>query len=59
MQSDEAKSAQGQRVAVVEEAVELRAVAGELRAGVEDLAEHLLHPHDLAADGELAAEPRL
>jgi hypothetical protein len=39
-----------------EQRVELRAVALELGAFVEDLAEGVLHDHDLAADADLAAE---
>jgi hypothetical protein len=43
-------------VAVLEEGVELRAIALELGAFVEDLAEGVLHDHDLVADADLAAE---
>ena len=43
-------------VAVVEQPVELRAVALELGALVEDLAEGVLHDGDVAADAELAAQ---
>ena len=43
-------------VAVLEQAVELAAVALELGAFVEDLAEGLLNDGDLVADAELAAE---
>jgi hypothetical protein len=43
-------------VAVLEQGVELRAVALELGAFVEDLAEGVLHDHDLVADADLAAE---
>ena len=43
-------------VAVLEQAVELRAVALELGALVEDLAEGLLHDGDPGADADLAAE---
>ncbi len=43
-------------VAILEQAVELAAVALELGALVEDLAEHLLHDLDVLADAELAAE---
>ena len=43
-------------VAVVEQPVELAAVALELGAGIEDLAEHVLHDGDVLADAELAAE---
>ena len=43
-------------VAIGEQPVELAAVALELRAGVEDLAEHFLHDGDVAADRQHAAE---
>ena len=43
-------------VAVLEQTVELAAVALEFGAFVEDLAEGLLHDGDLLADAELAAE---
>jgi hypothetical protein len=43
-------------VAVLEQGVELRAVALELGAFVEDLAEGVLHDHDLVTDADLAAE---
>ena len=43
-------------IAVLEQPVELAAVALELGAFVEDLAEHLLHDRDVLADAELAAE---
>ncbi len=44
---------QGEAFAVVEEMVELAAVALELRAGIEDLAEHVLDHGDARADGQL------
>ena len=43
-------------IAVAQQAIELRAVAGELGAFVEDLAERLLHGVYLGADRQLAAE---
>jgi hypothetical protein len=43
-------------VAILEQRVELRAVALELGAFVEDLAEGVLHHGDLVADADLAAE---
>ena len=43
-------------VAVLEQPVELAAVALELGAFVEDLAEGLLHDGDVLADADLAAE---
>ena len=43
-------------VAVLEQPVELAAVALELGAFVEDLAEGVLHDRDVLADAELAAE---
>jgi hypothetical protein len=48
--------AQPEGVAVPEQHVELAAVALELGAGVEDLAEYVLDRGDLGADRELAAE---
>ena len=48
--------AQHEVVAVLEQPVELTAVALEIRAGVEDLAEHVLHDGDVPADGEQAAD---
>jgi hypothetical protein len=36
--------------------VELAAIAGEAAAGIEQLAEHLLHLADVAADGDAPAE---
>ena len=43
-------------VAFPEQGVELAAVALELRARIEDLAEHVLHDRDIGADGDLAAK---
>ncbi len=48
--------ADGEGVALLEEAVELAAVAGELGAGVEGLAEDVLHHGDVGADAGLAAQ---
>lgn len=45
-----------ERLAVVEQVVELAAVGGELRLGVEQLAEGVLHHGDVVADGQGAAE---
>jgi len=42
-------------VAVMEQVIELAAVAGEVGAGVEHLAEGVLDGADVVADGELAA----
>ena len=39
--------------------IELGSVALELAAGVEDFTEHILHPDDLAPDGNLTAESLL
>ena len=51
--------ADGEDVAVLDQPVELRAVALELGAFVEDLAKSLLHHADAGADRDLAAEPLL
>jgi hypothetical protein len=51
-----AERAERELVAVAEQPVELAAVALELGAGVEHLAEGLLHHDDVVADAELAAE---
>ncbi|MCY1236929.1 hypothetical protein D9M72_496050 [compost metagenome] len=43
-------------VTILEELIELAAVPLELGAGIEDLAEDLLHPDNLAANRERAPE---
>lgn len=51
--------ADGKGLAVVQQAVELAAVAAEITASVEDAPEHLLHGGDTAADGDASAEQPL
>ena len=43
-------------LAILEQMVELRAVMGKARPGIEDLAEHVLHLADMIADADPAAE---
>src|SRR3546814_19246020 len=45
-----------ERLAIVEQLVELRAVAFEVGTGVEQLTKHLLHANDVAAYRKLPAE---
>jgi len=51
--------ADGEGVAILEQAVELAAVAGDAGTGIEDPAEGLLDRRDMLADAELRAEARL
>ena len=46
-------------LAILEQRIELRAVALKFRPFVEDLAEHLLYFHDPGADAYPAAQPAL
>ena len=56
VERDQWNRADVQLVAVVEQAIELRAIAGELGAFVENLPEYALDGDDLAADGEFPAQ---
>ena len=59
VQDPTAKRANPERIAFAEQAVELAAVALELRPLVEDLAERVLHHGDLLANADLAADTLL
>ena len=56
MERDAFEFADPEGFTIVEQVIELRPVALELGASVEQLAEDILHLDDVAADGELAAE---
>lgn len=56
MQRHSLKPANLKPIAILEQAVEFRAIASELGAFVENLAEYVLDVNDLATDRERAAE---
>lgn len=56
MQRDGLQAADVEAFTVLEEMIELPPIAGEIGAGIEQFSEGVLHPDDVFADRQLAAE---